>query len=259
MISILGIIQAFDEVDVIADTISYLRPAVDDLIVFDHGSTDGTKDLISPSMLRSIPRSGIDKVFPFISKFIAEQKHDWVIWQAADETLRGPLDQPLIHATLEAEVALGTQVIDPLVRNFWPCTIDPSDPKMPFYERLRYFIEGDRLLPTPRAWLRSLTGIMPLGSHRAPHGKKCPIPRLPPSIGNWPAGTSIDQSWFLHHYPLRSETQAASKLKRRHTAGRPFYARFREGYPPKFHWNPYYPHELTRWRNFMREEEVDEI
>ena len=251
-ISILGIIQAFDEVDVISDTISYLAPAVDDLIVFDHGSTDGTRDLIPPSMLRSIPRSGIDKVFPFISAFIAEQKHDWVIWQAADEILRGPLDQPITHLTLETEVALGTQVIDPLVRNFWPCTIDLwNAPMVPFYERLRYFIEGDRKLPTPRAWVRSLTGIMPLGSHRAPHGKKCPVPNLPPSIGNWPAGTSIDDSWLLHHYPLRSEAQAASKLKRNHTAGRSFYDRFREG------WRPYYPHELTRWRNFLPEEEVD--
>ena len=253
-LSILGIIQAYDEVDIISDTISYLAPAVDDLIVFDHGSTDGTLDLIPPSMLRSIPRSGIDKVFPHISHFIAEQKHDWVIWQAADEILRGPLDQPLVHATVEAEEAMGVQVIDPIVRNFWPSTVDPLfDPKMPFYERLRYFTDGDLQLPTPRAWVRSLTGNMPFGLHRAPHAVKCPIPNIPPSEANWPPDTRIDRSWLLHHYPLRSEAQATAKLKRNHTAGRSFYDRFREG------WTPYYPHELTRWRNFMREEEVDEI
>ena len=245
MLSILGIIQAFNEADIIEETISYLSPVVDDLIVFDHGSDDGTLDLIPPSMLQSIPRSGIEKTFPFISSFIRSQPHDWVIWQAADEFLLGPFDQPLSRSAIEAEANLGTQVIDPILRNFWPSTAD--EPDGPIQKRLLHYLEQSSYFPTPRAWFRPLTGVMPLGGHRhhPPHS-----PWHSKRSGGdaaWPKGTKIDTTWFLNHYPIRSEAQMLSKLKRNHTAGRPFYARFRTGYPPKPHWNPYPEGELKKW------------
>lgn len=221
----LGVTMAWNEADCIANAVNCLLDSEHEVHVFDHGSTDGTLDVLE-SFGTSIKVHRVDRklvgfldLFGFISRWINAQKgHGWVTWLAADELLMPPSREPLrFHHIWEARQA-GIEVIDPFARRFWMSNAD--DPAEPDYlKRVRHFIPAPNRY-TPRSWLHRLTGIMPHGLHRRPWIPPVRRPRgdrWPGGIGAsvyWPKGTVISkEEWNADNYPIRSLGQARRKVK----------------------------------------------
>lgn len=220
---LLGIVHAFNEEDCIGHALDCLLEAEHDQVVaFDHGSTDGTPDVLASygSRISVIRIERKQKSFPAlfgtISHYIRARHDDfdWVTWIDADEILRPPQGSALTRTHLEVELKRGTQVIRPLLCEFWLSTVDPPEPEVPDYlQRVRRYRK--RPGPScPRGWKPALTGRMPQGRHR--HARE------------WPKGTIISNNrWFLHHYPVRSLEQGKRKIMQERQWGPEHYRRYR--------------------------------
>ncbi len=221
----LGVITVWNEADCVANALNCLLESEHDVHVFDHGSTDGTPDILI-GFGRAITVHRLDRrrvpfvgLFKHISNWIAGQRqHDWITFLPADELLFPPNREPLRRAHIEKARRQGVQVIDPLIRRFWISTADkPDEPN--YLERLRHFILAAGR-HCPRGWLRELTRIMPHGLHRQPWLSKGRRPKGTPWPGGiganvyWPKGTKISRDkWQLDHYPVRSLEQGQRKVR----------------------------------------------
>lgn len=222
----LGVTMAYNEVDCIGNAARCLLGGGHrEVIVFDHGSTDGTAEAAEAAaagdrrlrVMRVSRRTcNFPQLFRRISTFIRSRagEFDWVTWIAADEILRPPEGGALRPEHLERAWARGVRVIRPLLREFWISDADPSEAEVPDYlHRLRYYRE--RPEPNcPRGWAIGLTGVMPHGLHRRAQ--------------DWPGRPRISHNrWLLDHYPIRSHEQARRKIMHERPWGPEHYRRHR--------------------------------
>lgn len=206
---LLGIVHAYNETDCVGFACRQLLESGHELWTFDHGSTDDTGDQMrgfaGGNRHRRIDRRRVAfaALFPLVARFILERAdaYDWVTWLDADELLRDPAGRLLMSIQqIEAEAMFGTDVIQPLLREFW--LTDADDPNEADHTmRLRHY----RIRPKvncPRGWRPELTaapGKILRGRHRAPR--------------EWPRGTRLShREWTLDHYPVRSIEQGYRKI-----------------------------------------------
>jgi glycosyltransferase involved in cell wall biosynthesis len=223
---ILGVIPAYNEADCVANAIRAQLRSCDEIHVFDHGSTDGTASIVDsfgPPVYREVvdreevpPKDTAGRqsfaLWHLIARFIIDRQHefDWVVWSDADDLMREPDGRLATHEGIEREAARGTQVIRPLIRLFWPSTIDPTEGS--YLNRLRYCMTRPQG-HAPRAWQTILTPPnLPAGAHvqdPAIRPKRWPFYLL------WPVGTRVSNNeWLSDRYPFRSPEQIDRKILR---------------------------------------------
>lgn len=206
---ILGVTMAFNEADCIGNALDFLTRMCDHVVAFDHGSTDGTEDIIKiktwrhPVRYVRVGRKGTDlgALFARIARFVrSKEEFDWVVWIAADEVLSIPDGtRQATREDLVKEADRGIVVIRPRVREFWITDVDGESPNC--IDRMRHYRFFDAIGPiTPRAWLQSMTGQMPYGLHR--RDDQWGVPKSKISAG----------SWLIDHYPIRTVQQGRRKI-----------------------------------------------
>lgn len=220
--NILGVTLAYNEEDCIRTAMKMLLQCCDSVIVFDHGSTDTTAQIVDAML--GVDRIAIDRLacpvvdkdgrqtplpWRYVAKAILamQERFDWVVWIDADEILRMPDGRLPCKVDIEAEAQNGIQVIRPLIRTFF---MTNENGHGDYLHSLRYYKINKRG-HAPRAWQLSLTPMnVPPGRHVY---DTMTGPRLHPFYIPWPEGTVVSNNlWLLDHYPFRSQKQATKKI-----------------------------------------------
>ena len=237
---LLGIVHAYNEEDCVGSTLRLLLNADHDVHIFDHGSTDGTAEIAHELVALGLKYHRLDReeipihvrgqqspaLWQTIGDFIRGQRgtYDWVTWLDADELLRDPAGGLVSRTTIEDEVTRGTQIIRPLLREFW--VSDADDEKEEDFRRRLLHFRFRRRCHCPRAWLLRLT------PKRMPRCRHIADPRLPSfrlEDGRWPKETKVSNNeWLLDHYPVRSVEQGRRKIQGERPWRPPQYQAFRK-------------------------------
>jgi glycosyltransferase involved in cell wall biosynthesis len=198
---LLGVLLCYNDADVLAEAIEYLRAQRHDLIVWDHGSTDDTPAVLSRYRAefveyRTLPRSfDFYDLYPAMSRHLIETyvaSYDWISWPDQDEFLEGP-SRSRGYADWLAEVCESRfDWIQFNNFNFW--YTDRDDAAAPrIVDRCRHYALFPDCAPRIRAWRARATNVREF-NHNPPHGEP------------WPA------RFNLRHYPMRSAAQASRRL-----------------------------------------------
>jgi glycosyltransferase involved in cell wall biosynthesis len=214
--SVVAIIAAFNEEDIIAQVVGDLVGQGIDVYVLDHGSTDGTVAALQPYLGQGL--LAIER-FPAKSDMDARQDRfelaeivrrkealawelgaDWFINHDADEFRESPWPHMSLRDAIRMVDQLGYNAIDFELLNFWP-THDDSPPGHDVRQSLRFFERGqpwDR--PQVRAWKKGGTPVDLVAT--AGHDTQFPGRRVFPI------------RFLLRHYPIRGQAHGERKVFR---------------------------------------------
>jgi glycosyltransferase involved in cell wall biosynthesis len=199
---LLGVLLCYNDGDLVEDAVGYLREQDHHLVVWDHGSTDETPEVLrrlQPEFLelRSIPRS-VDfyGLYQAMSAHLLEDyvpRYDWISWPDQDEFLEGPDRSRSYRDWLEDVAASPYDWIQFNNFNFWWTEAD--DPTVErAVERVRHYSLFADCGPRIRSWRASSTNIREF-NHNPPLGERYP------------------QLFNLRHYPMRSRAQMDRRLQ----------------------------------------------
>ena len=196
-----------NEADVIEAFVRHARAWVDHHLVFDHDSTDGTREILGKLLAEGIPLT----VFTddalgnlqqarsnHLTRFaVTEWGADWVLPLDADEFLTGP-DRKTLEACLAGFTATGPATV-PLL-NYYPTRSDNASEKNPVI-RLTHCKAGNiQKIMVPAALAMDPTVLAGKGSHAMYRdGRALPEQRLP-------------AEFQLAHFSLRSPGQQAMRI-----------------------------------------------
>jgi glycosyltransferase involved in cell wall biosynthesis len=197
----LGVLLCFNDGDLLAESIAYLRDQNHDLIVWDHGSTDETPDVIRRfgaecRETRRVPREfDFYKLYPAMSRHLIENyvnDYDWISWPDQDEFLEGPTRRGSYYEHLLDADESGVDWIQFHNFNFW--YTEEDDPRIASpTQRVRRYSRWPDCPPRIRAWRAAVTNV-----RRFNHN---PLEGTPaPSLFN------------LRHYPMRSPVQMRRRV-----------------------------------------------
>jgi len=201
----LGVVLTYNDVDMVGETIEHLLAHDHDVIVWDHGSTDGTLELLERRRrdlleLRSVSREeiGLYEIYPAMSRHLLSgpcARYDWISWPDSDELLLGDdPDEP--YARFVERVARSPFDWCQFRNwNFWWTAEDDPAIESPV-ERIRHYALYEHCAPRIRSWRASVTNVREF-NHNAPEGTRYP------KLAN------------LCHYPMRSREQATARLRTR--------------------------------------------
>ncbi len=199
---LLGVLLCYNDGDLVVDAVRYLREQGHDLIVWDHGSTDETPEVLRSLSgelleLRTVPRS-VDfyGLYPAMSEHLMKeyaQRYDWISWPDQDEFLEGPDRARTYKEWLEEVAQSPFDWIQFNNYNFWWTKADDQSSERAV-ERVRHYSLFPDCGPRIRSWRASATNIRQF-NHNPPLGER--YPRL----------------FNLRHYPMRNEAQMARRLE----------------------------------------------
>jgi len=200
---------AMNSADLMEAFVRHTCAWVDHVLVFDHDSTDGTREILGDLIREGLPVS----VFSdpalgnlqqarsnYLTRFAArELGADWVLPLDTDEFLCGPGRNAL-------EAALGrasaNQPVCYRLRNHYPTASDDAaepNPVLRLRHRDRNFDPTVKVL-VPRSLALDATVVTGMGSHTVKRGSDLlTAPLLP-------------DEFLLAHYPVRSVTQQAFRV-----------------------------------------------
>lgn len=222
---VLGIIPAYNDGDCLENAVRWLAGICDAIHVFDHGSTDNTRERIESMSIepsyhyvdrKDVPPMDPDGVQSFalwrlLAAFALDQaeEYDWLAWSDADEIVRAPDGRLANRDALAAAEAEGIQVIRPLIREFLPRAKDDQG-ETNYLLRLRHYVDRSTG-HCPRIWKTALTPWnLPAGAHVQDPATG---PKVHYFYELWPEGTKVSNNeWLLDHYPFRSRQQATRKI-----------------------------------------------
>lgn len=157
---IVGFIRTWNEKDIIAEIVTKNREQLDELIVIDKGSTDGTWDILNSLDLKYLFRSEVgedreleDRKIGFRMAWML--KPDWVLQIDSDEILWS-FNYPVkkILSMLPAEVdAVSVQLVD----FFW----NPADPEPFIYDGSPSIYENRKYVSVGHRWMCRISRPMP--------------------------------------------------------------------------------------------------
>jgi glycosyltransferase involved in cell wall biosynthesis len=199
----LGVLLCYNDADILPETIESLLQNNHDLIVWDHGSDDGTDRVLDRYAAHFVERKFIPHEFDFyklygeMSKNLRRhyrQRYDWISWPDQDEILEGPSRQKSYYAYM-------TEVLDSEFNwvqfrnfNFWFTEEDDSTILPPTQRIRRYSLFPD-CSPRIRAWRASVTNIRQF-NHNPLAGQPDPRP------------------FNLRHYPMRTHAHMMKRLNK---------------------------------------------
>jgi hypothetical protein len=207
-VSVVAIVAAYNEADIIAQTVGDLIHQGVQVYVLDHGSTDGTVAALAPyrgqGLLGVEPFSGADG---FAWEAILRRKEtlarelaaDWFIHHDADEFRESPWPHLDLRAAIARVDALGYNAIDFAVLEF-PPTHDDFQPWQDVREAFRFCEWGqpwDRV--QIRCWKRAAgVDLASSGGHEAV----------------FPGRRVFPVRFLLRHYPIRGQAHGERKVFR---------------------------------------------
>lgn len=198
----LGVLLCYNDGDLLGNSIQYLLEQNHHLLVWDHGSTDGTPDVIRRfrgELLEAhfVPRSfDFYELYPAVSRHLLEHyvaSYDWISWPDQDEFLEGPSRSKGYFAWLEEVAESRFDWIQFRNFNFWYTEMDDAAVTSPV-QRIRHYSLFPDCSPRIRSWRSSATNIR-VFNHNPPRGER------------WP------DFFNLRHYPMRSRSQMLARLE----------------------------------------------
>jgi hypothetical protein len=202
-IRMLGVLLCYNDGDIVEDAVRYLREMGHHVVVWDHGSTDETGEVLgalSGELLEheAVPRS-VDfyELYPLMSEHLIKDyvpHYDWISWPDQDEFLEGP-DRSRSYRDWVEEVASSPYDWAQFNNyNFWWTKEDDPTVKSAV-GRVRHYCLFPGCAPRIRAWRASATNIRQF-NHNPPLGQRYPV------------------FFNLRHYPMRSEEQMHRRIER---------------------------------------------
>lgn len=191
--SVFGIAMVRDEADVIAGTLRHMADEVDQLIVADNGSTDGTRDILD-ALVRELPLTVLDDPEPayyqsrkmtVLAELAAGEGATWIVPFDADELWYGPRRVAQVLAESDCTIARAA------LYNHLATAVDGvhSDPFRSMVWRQRE--PG----PLPKVAFRWQSGAV---IHQGNHGVTLPVAVAKPLLE-------------IRHFPARSAQQFTRK------------------------------------------------
>jgi hypothetical protein len=200
---LLGVLLCYNDGDLLEESITYLLGQNHHVIVWDHGSTDETPEVLERFRadlreLRHVPREfDFYELYPAMSRHLIAnyvQEYDWISWPDQDEFLEGPARDRSYHDYLVDADEAGVDWIE--FRNFnywWTEEDDPGVTKTT--RRVRHYSLRPDCPPRIRAWRAPLTNIRVFNHN--------PL-----------EGTPSTRLFNLRHYPMRSHSQMKARVLR---------------------------------------------
>jgi hypothetical protein len=146
--SLSAVLIVKDEEDVLADCLASVTPFVDEVVVYDTGSTDGTRAVAAAAGARVVEGYWDDDFGAARNRALADATTDWVLSLDADETLTG--DPASLRQRLSREAA--DVLFVPLVNATWSGAEDGDEVRPErLFRRDRAAWDGalhERLVPT---------------------------------------------------------------------------------------------------------------
>jgi glycosyltransferase involved in cell wall biosynthesis len=199
----LGVLLCYNDGDLLEESIRYLLDQNHDVMVWDHGSTDETPDIIrrlQPELLetRHIPREfDFYQLYPAMSRHLMENyssRYDWISWPDQDEFLEGPTRAKSYEESLREAFDSPYSWIQFHNFNFWTTSADDPQARSTT-DRVRHYALFPDCAPRIRAWRSSATNIREF-NHNPPLGEPWPV------------------RFNLRHYPMRSHQQMLTRVLR---------------------------------------------
>lgn len=198
----LGVLLCYNDGDIVEEAVRYLREQDHHLVVWDHGSTDSTPQVLKalePELLelQIVPRS-VDfyDLYPQMSRHLMENyvpAYDWVSWPDQDEFLEGADRSRTYREWVEEVAASPYDWVEFNNYNYWWTTDD--DPSVASVTgRVRHYAIFLGCAPRIRAWRASATNIRQF-NHNPPLGERYP------------------ELFNLRHYPMRDREQMVRRLE----------------------------------------------
>ena len=203
MMQLLGVLLCYNDGDFLEDSIRYLLEQNHHLLVWDHGSTDTTSDIIRHYRSELLESRYISRAFDFYELYPAMSRHliesyapsyDWISWPDQDEILEGPSRSKTYREWIEEVHASSCNWIQFNNYNYWFTSSDDMTVKSPS-ARIRHYSIFPDCAPRIRAWRGSATNIR-IFNHNPPPGDPWPV------------------RFNLRHYSMRSHQQMLTRLLR---------------------------------------------
>jgi hypothetical protein len=199
----LGVLLCYNDADILSDAIESLLRNNHDLIVWDHGSDDGTDAVLDRYARHFVERKFIPREFDFY-KLYGEmsrnlrrhyrKSYDWISWPDQDEILEGPSRAKSYYAYITEVLNSEFNWVRFRNFNFWFTEEDDPAILAPARRIRRYCLFPD-CSPRIRAWRASVTNIRQFNHN--------PLDGLPEP-----------RPFNLRHYPMRSREQMARRLNK---------------------------------------------
>jgi glycosyltransferase involved in cell wall biosynthesis len=199
----LGVLLCYNDADILPDAIESLLNNNHELLVWDHGSDDGTAEVLDRYARHIVGREFIPREFDFYELYGRMSKHlrknyrkiyDWISWPDQDEILEGPSRDKSYYDFLTEVVNSEYNWVCFQNFNFWFTTGD--DPAVPSpIQRIRHYSLFPDCSPRIRAWRASVTNMREF-NHNALEGPRDPRP------------------FNLRHYQMRSYEQMLKRLNK---------------------------------------------
>jgi glycosyltransferase involved in cell wall biosynthesis len=192
----------YNDADILEDALDALISNHHQVIAWDHGSTDGTADILKEHRSDLLEVQRIPRSFDFYKLYARMSRHlithyvpqfDWISWPDQDEILEGP------HRDRDYYQYV-TEVFDSPYDwvqfnnfNYWFTSED--DPRLASpVRRIKRYSLFPNCAPRIRAWRATSTNVRKF-NHNPPHGKQYP------------------ELFNLRHYPMRSQDQMLRRLE----------------------------------------------
>lgn len=210
-LKLLGVIMTYNDADCLHGAIECLLEGHDAVYVFDHGSTDNTREIVAkyPKVFyENVNRidwpnfmvPGTNNIHYKITSFINSQKpnFDWVTWIDSDEVLTSSNPDMSLREEIEQAHAGGFDCLDATLYEYW-MTEDDDPSIQDFRDRIKHYENKGRGYcgGINRTWKISFTPRMTEGTlrHTFFHGRNMSPSHL-----------------ILKHYPIRTSEQGYKKI-----------------------------------------------
>jgi len=200
---LLAVLLCYNDGDILRETISYLLEQDHQVIAWDHGSDDGTAEVLASfgsDLLEStfIPRDfDFYRLYPTMSQHLLDnyvEQFDWISWPDQDEFLEGPNRSKSYRDWIYEVADSPYDWIQFCNFNYW-WTADDDASATTNRERVRHYALFPDCAPRIRSWRASVTNIREFNH-------------------NPPLGTQYPELFNLCHYPMRNEQQMQRRLEK---------------------------------------------
>lgn len=200
---LLGVLLCYNDADILEDTIGHLLEHNHDLVVWDHGSDDGTAEVLDHYEKHFLERTFIPRSVDFyglyqdMSRHLIKhyiRKYDWISWPDQDELPEGPDRTQPYDKWLRDIHRQGADYVRFNNYNFWFTTTDNKDEPSPV-ARVRHYSLFPDCAPRIRAWKASKTNIRQF-NHNPIDGRIAPV------------------QFNLRHYPMRDQAQMIRRIQK---------------------------------------------